>query len=178
MSLTVAGTTTVLASAHVKHLHQPCLLWGAAPHCEEGYNSQGKCSASRGKGGFDSVWHLSGAGACITDAYGGSTSKADWVSGCRCGCHRSLDPPQEPAAAHLVPSLLPSEARALVLGRQGILQREWSKLGLDLQGFFSSNMGPDTSANMVVLTTERRQSPGSHLVLALVSSSSAPLRLR
>ena len=73
------------------------------------------------------------------DAYGGSTSEADWVSGCRCGCHRCLDPQQEPAADHLVPALLPSEARAVVLGTQGTPQREWSKLGLDPQGFLQQH---------------------------------------
>ena len=72
-------------------------------------------------------------------------------------------------------SVLPFMAKVPLPGREQVhILREWNQLRSKPKGFCSSILGPNPTADRVIIATEHRRSHGSHLDLALSPPSLNP----
>ena len=78
------------------------------------------------------------------------------------------------APAPLSLALIPSMVWVPMMGGERThIQKEQNQFRLNSQDFCSSNLGLNPTLNRVMLATEQRRRPSSHLILALDTSSPA-----
>ena len=140
---------------------------GAAPHEDEG-SHYWQHTVVGNWASLELTLHLKGRVA-ITGVHGsgglGAVSSSDWHAWTIPAC----------PLASLVPVLLPSGAKLSLLGWGKVhTYREWNEFESDLQGFCPSTLGPDPIPDRVVMTSEHKRSPSSHVALALAPSLGPP----